>query len=388
MQKSRKLTILFAGMIAADPNQGGATWAVLQYLLGFRQLGHEVIFVEPIKASALRANGSSFESSENARYFQETIREFGLDQQAALLLTETHKTVGLTYKELRPKAARADVLFNVSGMLEDEALFSSIPCRVYLDLDPAFNQLWQVVCGIDMRLSNHTHFVSVGQAIGRPDCAVPTCDLDWLTTLPPVVLEYWPMTAAVFHDALTTVGNWRGYGSIEHGGLHYGQKAHSLRKFFELPKMTTEKLALALAIHPDEKSDVEALRENDWELLDPLECAGSPSRYRCFIQGSKAEFGIAKSGYVVSRCGWFSDRSACYLASGRPVLAQETGFSQFLPTGNGLFSFATMDGIIYAIEEMNRDYARHRKAARELAERHFDSAKVLTRLLDKVGVFS
>jgi len=97
MQKSKKLTILFAGMIAADPNQGGATWAVLQYLLGFRRLGHEVIFVEPIKASALRANGSSFESSENARYFQETIREFGLDQQAALLLTDTHKTVGLTY---------------------------------------------------------------------------------------------------------------------------------------------------------------------------------------------------------------------------------------------------------------------------------------------------
>ncbi len=108
MKKSRKLTILFAGMIAADPNQGGATWAVLQYLLGFRRLGHEVIFVEPIKASALRANGSSFESSENARYFQETIREFGLDQQAALLLTETRKTVGLTYQELTQKAARAD----------------------------------------------------------------------------------------------------------------------------------------------------------------------------------------------------------------------------------------------------------------------------------------
>jgi len=388
MQKSRKLTILFAGMIAADPNQGGATWAVLQYLLGFRQLGHEVIFVEPIKAAALHPNGSSFDSSENPRYFEKTIREFGLDQQAALLLTETHKTVGLTYKELREKAARADVLFNVSGMLEDEALLSSIPCRVYLDLDPAFNQLWQVVCGIDMRLSSHTHFVSVGQAIGRTDCAVPTCHLDWLTTLPPVVLEYWPMTTAVFHDALTTVGNWRGYGSIEHGGLHYGQKAHSLRKFFELPKMTTEKFALALAIHPDEKNDVEALRENNWELLDPLECAGSPSRYRHFIQGSKAEFGIAKSGYVVSRCAWFSDRSACYLASGRPVLAQETGFGQFLPTGEGLFSFATIGEVLYAIEEMNRDYACHRKAARHLAERYFDSGKVLPRLLDKVGVFS
>jgi hypothetical protein len=381
----RGLRLLFAGMIAADPFQGGATWAVLQYLLGFRQLGHDVLFVEPIKRESLRPADSSLQQSENAAYFRATIEEFDLSDHAALLLAGTEQTVGLSYEALRRKTRDADVLFNVSGMLQDTAFFEKIPHRVYLDLDPAFVQLWESVCKIDMHFSQHTHFVTVAQAMGSPECSVPTCDRDWLTTFQPVVLEQWPVAESIVHDALTTVANWRGYGSIEHEGRHYGQKAHSLRNFFELPKLTTEKFVLALGIHPEEKRDVQALRENNWELLDPIACVGSPDRYREFIQGSKAEFGIAKSGYVVSQCGWFSDRSACYLASGRPVLAQETGFSRFLPTGEGLFAFTTSEEVLSGITEMNRDYRRHRRAARALAEQHFNSRRVLPRLLESVG---
>jgi hypothetical protein len=372
-------------MIAADPFQGGATWAVLQYLLGFRQLGHEVTFVEPITGKSLRPAGRTLEDSENAAYFRDTIRDFELADNAALVLAGTQRTIGLTYEELAHKARDADVLFNVSGMLQDAALFERIPRRVYVDLDPAFIQLWQSVSKIDMHFSDHTHFVTVAQAIGSPECSVPTCGRDWLTTFQPVVLEQWPVAKSITHNALTTIGNWRGYGSIEHEGRFYGQKAHSLRNFFELPKLTTEKFVLALGIHPDEKRDVQALRENSWELLDPIEWVGSPDRYREFIQGSKAEFGIAKSGYVVSQCGWFSDRSACYLASGRPVIAQQTGFSRFLPTGEGLFAFATVDEVLAAIEELNRDYPRHRRAARATAEQYFDSRQVLTRLLEIIG---
>jgi hypothetical protein len=388
MRQSSKLRIVFAGMIAADPFQGGATWAVLQYLMGFRQLGHEVIFVEPIDKSQLRPKSASLETSDNARYFAAVTRAFGLERHAALLLAGSQQTIGLSYHDLKERAKHADVLFNMSGMLQDPALLEKIPRRVYLDLDPAFIQLWQAVCNIDMRFADHTHFVTVGQAIGRPECTVPTCGQEWLTTFQPIVLDHWPVAKSISHDALTTVGNWRGYGSIEHDGRHYGQKAHSLRKFFELPTMTTEKFALALTIHRDEKNDVRALGANNWELLDPTECAGSPTRYRRFIQGSKAEFGIAKSGYVVSQSGWFSDRSVCYLASGRPVLAQETGFSRFLPVGAGLFSFSAIDDVLSAIQEMNRDYPRHRRAARELATEYFDSRKVLSRLLDKIGVLS
>ena len=375
-------------MIAADPFQGGASWAVLQYLLGFRELGHEIVFVEPIKESSLRPAGSSLECSQNAAYFRDTMREFGLLDQAVLLLAGTQQTVGLPYRELRERSSHADVLFNVSGMLQDPALIESIPTRVYLDLDPAFIQLWQSVCKIDMHFSYHTHFVTVAQAIGSAECSVPLCDRDWLTTFQPVVLAQWPVAKSISYNALTTVGNWRGYGSIEHEGRFYGQKAHSLRNFFELPKLTTEKFVLALGIHPEEKRDVQALRDNNWELLDPIECAGSPHRYREFIQGSKAEFGIAKSGYVVSQCGWFSDRSGCYLASGRPVLAQESGFSRFLPTGEGLFAFSTIDQVLGAIDEMNRDYSFHRRAARALAEQYFDSRHALRRLLEIIGAAS
>src|SRR5262249_50811310 len=161
-----------------------------------------------------------------------------------------------------------------------------------------FIQLWHATQGIDMRFAAHTHFVTIGQAIGRPGCAVPTCGLRWIPTTQPVVLDHWPPAGPITHDALTTVGNWRGYGSVEHRGVFYGQKAHSLRPLIDLPTRTQEKFLLALAIHPGETKDLAALGANGWGLLDPARVADTPDRYRQFIQGSRAEFGIAKSGYA------------------------------------------------------------------------------------------
>jgi hypothetical protein len=189
----------------------------------------------------------------------------------------------------------------------------------------------------------------------------------------------------ITYDALTTIGNWRGYGSIEYKNVFYGQKAHALRKFIALPTLTEENFILALAIDPAESRDLAALASHGWHLLDPREVAHTPASYRAFIQSSKAEFGIAKSGYVTSHCGWFSDRSVCYLASGRPVIAQETGFSRFLPTGEGLFAFETTDQVLSGIDALRKDYARQVRAARAIAEDHFDSNKVLTRLLQRIG---
>jgi hypothetical protein len=371
----RNLTILFSGMIAGDPGQGGATWAVLQYLLGFRRLGHDVVFVEPVKTLTPAVT----------EYFRSVTEEFGLQGSAALLIAGTRKTVGLPYDRLAAVARRADMLVNVSGMLADEELTAAIPVRVYLDLDPAFIQLWHTQ-GIDMRFAGHTHFVTIGQAIGRPDCLVPTCGLRWIPTPQPIVLERWPVAGPVTRNALTTVGNWRGYGSVEQDGVFYGQKAHSLRPLIDLPTRTRERFELALAIHPGETTDLAALAANGWHLLDPAAVAGTPDQYQQFIQGSKAEFGLAKSGYAASRCGWFSDRSVCYLASGRPVIAQETGFSRYLPTGTGLFAFARADDVLAAIEAINADYVRHARAAQSIAEEYFDSDRVLTRLLRQIGV--
>lgn len=381
-----KLTILFSGMIAEVPGQGGAAWAVLQYVLGLKRLGHRVIFVEPIPRKSVRSVDGRLEGSENLTYFEQVNERFGLGKDAALLVRDTQETAGMPYEELVELARQADVLLNISGLLLDQNIVGRIPFRVYLDLDPAFIQLWQAVYGIDMHLAEHSHHVTIGRAIGQPECPIPTCGFDWITTNQPIVLEHWPVAQNIVHDGLTTVGNWRAYGSAEYQGQFYGQKAHSLRQLIDLPRHCNERFILAMGIHPDEKQDLAALRENGWELIDPAPLTDTPWKYQQFIQGSKGEFGIAKSGYVVSRCGWFSDRSLCYLASGRPVIAQETGFSRFVPTGQGLLTFNTRDDVIAAVRAIHEDYATHARAARGLAEEHFDSDRVLTSLLQRVGV--
>ncbi len=380
-----KLTVLVSGMISAVPCQGGATWAVLQYLLGFRRLGHDVYFVESVGPNALQPHGANLADSQNARYFRSVMTEFGFEQSSALLVEGSRESVGLGYDRLRHIARRADALVNISGLLVDEALLERIPVRLYLDLDPAFTQLWHFAQGIDLRLAGHTHFATVGLGIGQSECSVPTGGLEWLRTLPPVVLERWRVGDSIALDALTTVANWRGYGSIEHDGVHYGQKAHSLRRLIDIPTRVKDRFVLALAIHQDETADLELLHNHRWEVVDPQSVAGTPAAYQAFVRGSRAEIGVAKSGYVVSRSGWFSDRSACYLASGRPVIAQDTGFNRWLPTGEGLLRFDTTDEAQAAIEALHGAYDRHARAARGLAEDWLHSDKVLASLLDQLA---
>ena len=374
--------IVVSGMVAADQNQGGAAWAVLQYVAGLRRLGHDVLLLEQMPPEAVEPAGSALADSGNASYFSRAAAQAGVASGAALVVGETGEAHGSSFDELVEWTASADLLLNVSGILSDPRLFEQIRVRAYLDLDPAFNQLWQEQ-GIDMHFAGHTHFVTVGQAIGTPACPVPTLGLDWIPTVPPVVLDRWPVADGP-GDAWTTIGNWRGYGSVEQDGVHYGQKAHSMREYVDLPGKARARFRLALGIHPGETPDLEALDKHGWPLADPLEVAGTPDAYQEFIRGSRGELGVAKSGYVLSRCGWFSDRSACYLASGRPVVAQETGWSAFIPAGEGLLAFSDTDSAAAAIESVESRYEEHARAARALAEEHLDSDRVLDRLLDRL----
>ena len=370
------MNIIVAGMVAADPHQGGATWAVLQYALGLRQLGHDVMLVEPTSCDRLT-------SPVVRRYFRHLVHDFGLHGRAALAAGQRSIEVG--YDDVAAFARKADVLVNISGMLEDPALFEPVPVRVYLDLDPCFIQLWHAGEGIDMRLEGHTHFATVGLAIGHDGSDVPTCGREWITTLPPVVLEQWPPATEVGLDAFTTVANWRGYGAVRHRGRFYGQKAHSFRPLLPLPGLTGDRFAPTLAIDPGEVGDLGALAAHGWEVRDPAADAGTPDTYREFVQTSRAELGVAKAGYVTSRCGWFSDRSAAYLASGRPVVAQDTGFSRYLPVGEGLLAFDDLAGAAEGVAAVRQRYARHAAAARALAESRFASDVVLDRLLEAVA---
>ena len=370
-------TVIVSGMVAGTPFQGGATWAVLQYLIGLREHGWQTYFVEPV-------DGSAPGFGDRSIYCAEVMRAHGLDQHWALVPGPAAEPIGISRRRLREIAGEADLLLNVSGMLTDPGLLDRIPVRAYLDLDPAFNQLWHGAEGVDMRFDAHTHFVTIADAIGRPDCPIPDCDRDWLPTLPPVVLEQWPWAERLDRHALTTVGHWRSYGSIHHQGVQYGQKVHSLRPLVDLPRRAAVPLEVALAIDPGEDQDLTALAENGWTVIDPAAVAATPDDYRRFVQGSWAEFGLAKSGYVVSGSGWFSDRSACYLASGRPVIAQDTGFGRRLPTGAGLLAFGSADDVVAAIDELEVDYDRHRAAAREVAVEYLSADRVLADLLERL----
>jgi hypothetical protein len=363
--------IVVAGSFAAPPWQGGSTWAVLQYALGLRQLGHEVLLLDPCDRRP-----------DVVAYFGTVVGGAG---DAALVHPDRSAT-GRDYQWVAQWAARADVLINLSGVLRDRELTESIPHRIYVDLDPAFTQLWHSVSGIDMGFSGHHRFATVGQLVGTRGCDVPTCGIDWIPTLPPVVLSEWVESESPPEFGFTTVANWRSYGSVTSNGVHYGQKAHAVRQITELPRQVpTVRFELAVAIDDSETADLAALRSHGWHRVDPGAAAGTPDRYRRFLAASAAEIGVAKTGYVASRCGWFSDRSVCYLASGRPVLAQDTGWPQVLPAGTGLLPFADTAQAAAAVVEVLGDYSRHSKAARAVAAECFDARTVLKRLLDAGG---
>ena len=367
-----RLRIVVSGMIAGTPGQGGAAWAVLQYVLGLRRLGHDVVFVEPV-ADGLDPSA--------VRYLGAVAKRFGLEGRAALVDARDGAAAGMSRPELVAAAAGADLLLNISGMLRDGEIVGAIPVRAFVDLDPAFTQLW-ADDGIDMGFDDHNRFVTIGGGVGTDRSSIPDCGREWIKTLQPIVLEHWPVACDLRHDAFTTVGHWRAYGSIERDGVHYGQKAHSLRRLIDLPGRSGERYALALGIHPDERDDLVALDRHGWTLIDPDAVAATPDAYASFVRGSWAEFGLAKSGYATSRCGWFSDRSVCYLASGRPVLAQDTGFGADVPTGDGLLTFSSAEQAAAGAESLRSDYGRHRRGARALAEDVFESDRVLTRLLE------
>jgi hypothetical protein len=380
----RARSILVSGMVAGVPGQGGASWAVLQYLLGLVRLGYDAHVVEELAPDAPGRWDGPFMYSPAARYFRRVVRSLGLEGRATLLDPVSGETVGLPPDRLGDRARSAEVLLDLSGSMASPEWVDEIPIRVYLDLDPGFTQVWAEQGALDLDPARYTHFATVGLEVGRAGCPIPTCGIDWIPTLPPVSLDDWPVANGAPHHGWTTVGHWRAYGSVDWQGERWGQKAHAVRGYIDLPARAGEDVAIALGIHPDEAADIAALREGGWGLMDPARVAPDPVRYRRFVRASTAEIGITKAGYVASKSGWFSDRSACYLASGRPVVAHDTGFSAHLPTGLGLLAFTSVDEAVEAMAAVRAEPARHGRAARDTAERHFAADRVLPNLLNEI----
>jgi hypothetical protein len=382
---SRSITVLVCGKISRAPEQPGAVWTILHYLLGFRALGHTVYFVEPFAESEATSPPGALDALDEGRFFHSIVSRFGLEACSGLVNLHTGESVGLGPSELKAIVERCDILVNVGGALAIEEPFDRIPVRVYLDLDPVFTQLWKRQ-GLTLNLEGHTEFVTVGLNLGTPRCSLVSNGIAWKRTLQPVLLPVWIPAPALVPAPISTIANWRSYGSIIDRGTLYGQKAHSWRSLIDLPQRSDQRFHVALTIHDQEKDDLKRLQSSGWILLDPKQVAATLGSYRRFIQTSLAELAIAKSGYVVARSGWFSERSTSYLASGKPVVAQATGFEDHLPCGQGLFSFESGEEALEALKEVTSDYLTHSRAARRIAEEYFDSRLVLSSFLRLVGV--
>ena len=381
--------ILYSGALAQVPRNGGLTWLHLQFLLGFRRLGWEVLFLdrlEPEMCVDRTGRPADLEGSENVRYFLDVMNAFELRSSFSLVCNRGERTIGLARAEVLKRAAGADLFLNVMGYFNDAEILERMRRRVFVDIDPGFGQMWRDL-GLHDPFRGHDEFVTLGRNIGRPECAIPTCGLNWVTMPQPVVLEHWPAQPPCFDGAFTSIGAWRGpNGPIEYRGRTYGLRAHEFRKFARLPSLCpASRFEMALQIHPGDAKDIGALREQGWSLVDPGIVAGRPTEYRAYIERSKAEFMVPKQMYVETHSGLLSDRSVYYLASGRPVLARDTGIGDLYPTGKGLLTFTTLEEAAAGVEEINRDHARHAKAAREIAMEYFDSDKVLERLLSDLG---
>jgi hypothetical protein len=378
-------SVVVAVALAQRPDAGGHTWFALQYLLGFRRLGWDVTLVDRLDAEMCHDRSGarcSPRQSVNLACLTAVMERFGMADRWSVLLPDG-ESAGLARAEVERRLASSDLLLNVMGYLDDEDLLAAAPLRVFLDVDPGFGQMWHQLRLADL-FAGHDRFVSVGLNVGTPGCGVPDCGRRWIPTLPPVDLAHWPPAPA--GTAFTSVASWRGpYEPVEYEGHLYGLRVHEFRRFLSLPERTSANFELALSIDPAEAADLERLAAAGWSLLDPRVVARDPFAYNRFIRDSGAELTVAKGMYVDTHSGWFSDRSACYLASGKPVVAQETGYGAHLPTGEGLLSFTTLEEAVDAVDSVSGDPARHSRAAREIAEEHFDATRVLGHLIDQLG---
>jgi hypothetical protein len=368
--------IAIAGAVAQKPGCAGHVWQFLQYLLGFRALGYEVLLLDRLAGPVGRGDA-------RVRWLADAMAEQGLQDAWSLRLDDGTR-LGVSRAAALEFAGGADLLLDVMGFCGDDELLAAAPRTAFLDTDPGFAQMWQDL-GLADLLSRHDAYVTIGERIGAADCTVPTCGLRWITTPQPVVLGAWPV-AAGGGRGFTSVASWRGaYGPVDHGGHRYGLRVHQFRRFADLPRRAGGGFELALDIHPADAADARLLRDGGWTLVAPRAVAATPDAYRRYVQGSGGEVMVAKGMYVDSRSGWVSERSLCYLASGRPVVAQDTGFTAVHPAGEGLLAFSTPQEAAECVAAVRADPVRHGRAARDLAEAQFGSDRVLRRLLEQVA---
>ena len=382
------MTIILAGYIIGYP-LGGMTWHHLNYVAGLTAMGHDVWFYEDSGAWLVpynpTTNACENDPTYGIEYLKQSFASAGLPAKFCYRSELLDRYFGMTRDEWLALIKRADLLIAVSGVTPWREEFREARRTCVIDTDPVFTQL---------RMQHDANFVSYykqfdrvatfGNLIGTPKCPLPTGGFDWIGTNQPIALERWPVVEPAY-DSFSTIGKWehtadRGF---DFAGQHYASsKGVEWLKLLDLPARTSWRMEMAMSALPD--ATRQQFEARGWTFTDPTEASLSAAAYQWFIRHHAGEFTVAKQIYAGLPSGWFSDRSAAFLASGRPVITQASGFEQWLPTGEGLFSFSTIDQAAAALDAVARDPERHRRAARAIAEQHFDARAVLSALLKRL----
>jgi hypothetical protein len=383
--RSAQLRILVLGYIIRGP-MGGMTWHHLQYLLGLQALGHSVLYIEDSGDSEHscyhpHSGITGADPTYGLQYAATVFQRSGFGDSWAYYDAHTRSWLGPLGSHAVAQANEYDLLINLSCANPVREWFRSIPLRILLDTDPAFTQIRHLTDPARRELAlRHNAFFSFAENIGTTRASIPDDGFSWKPTRQPVVLDAWPVVPAPAQPHFSTVMQWESYRALEYAGRSYGVKCQSFADYVDLPRRAGQVFEIAMGSPSAPRKE---LREQGWRLLNPLGVAADPWSYQEFIQRSKAEFGVAKQGYVTGTTGWFSERSAAYLASGRPVVVQDTGFSDWLETGLGVVTFRSLEEAIEGVRNIDRDYTQHCRKARYLAVEYFDSSKVLSSLLDR-----
>jgi hypothetical protein len=381
----RKPVAVVCGFIGKLP-VAGMTLYNTHYLEGLQELGYDVFYVERQNDEGEcydpRTNEMTDDSSFGRAYLARELEALGIARHTFIDLDGGRHGAGC--EELETTLGRAAFVLT----LADPTWFDELelcPRRAFVDGDPLFTQaaLLSADDAPEKRLAGYGTLFTYATRLGALDCTVPDAGRTWIGTTPVVATRRWTAALPAHPQVLpvSNVLNWSAWSDVRLNGTTYGHKGRSFEPYLDLPSRARAELVLA-AGGPAPK---EILRGHGWTLVDPLAVTGTIADYRDFIAHSKADLGIAKHAYVASRSGWFSDRSTCYLAGGRPVLHQDTGFTDWLPPGEGVFAFSDPDGVLAALEELDRDYERHARAARRIAEDVFEARTVVGAMLDQAG---
>ena len=391
MNLPAKPKVVVLGMMTKMP-VGGVIWQNVHYLVGLERLGCEVWYVEAHARtpSMFVAHEGEDGSEKAAAFIDRVMRRYDLGDRWALhALHGDGRCYGLSDTQLARLYADADIIINLHGGTIPLPEHAATGRLVYLETDPVQLQIElhdQNQTTIDF-LDPHAAFFTFGENIGNPDCGLPVSGLfAFQPTRQPVVMDFWNPPPTGPGTAFTSIGNWeQQWREVWFRGERYSwSKHHEFLKFIDLPKRTAQRLELALASYGDETRAM--LEGHGWHVRPAMEFSADADAYRAFIAGSRGEFTVAKDQNVRLRSGWFSDRSATYLAAGRPVITQDTGFGNILPTGAGLFGFQTTEDVLQALDAINGDYAKHARAAEEIARAYFAHDVVLRPVLDAIGV--